>query len=282
MKKNMVLVVIALLFFAAVGQAFADILTADDGGWSITVDTQRQIRGNEGTPTDGLVNWKDPSGYDYVYQDTWFGRNSTATSEGPLSSLSLISSSKLASNKILLNLWDRASLHFDLSYELNGSGLSSSIFERLTLTNNGRDPLALSIFKYADFDLCYGYSAHNDDYAFANTSGITQYDAFSVANVMPTSSLPDAFQISVVGSPGSIISSLNDGGITNLNNTGSPYGPGDASFAFQWNLRLDPDRAYTIENRKTLTTTPEPVSTILFLAGGALFGGRLLVKRRKA
>ena len=275
---TMVFACVVLLSCAAVAQAVE--LNAADGGWSITVDNERVIRDGEGTATDGLVNWIDPSGYDYVYQDTWFGRDSTAQSEGPLSSMSLLSSSQPALNKIILNFKDNASLYLDLSYELTGSGLSSSILERGVMTNKGADPLTISIFKYVDFDLCYGYDAHNNDYAFGDTSGITQYDAFSTARVTPISSLPDAFQISRCGYPGSIISSLDDGQITNLTNGGSPFGPEDADFAFQWNLTLDPNQSYTIENMKTLETSavPEPVSSALFLLG---CGGMAALKRSK-
>lgn len=277
MKKSAVLVLMVLLVFGTVSGAYADIFNAVDGGWSITVDSARQIRDGEGSPTDGLVNWKDPFGYDYVYQDTWFGRGGDAASEGPLSSLTFLSGSNSAPNQILLNFKDNGQLSLDLSYELSGSGLSSSVLEKGILTNGGTDPLTLSIFKYADYDLTYGHSAHNDDFAFGNALGITQHDAFSIVSMTPTSSIPNAFQISVVGCPGSIISSLNDGNVTNLNNTGSPYGPGDASFAFQWNFTLAPGQAYTIENMKTLTTTPEPISCALFLVGG----GALVLARKK-
>lgn len=278
MKRLVVLFAVMLLVLGLSGGVYAEIFNASNGGWSITVDSQQQIRDGEGMPTDGLVNWKDPSGYDYVYQDTWFGRSGTAHDEGPLSGLSYISGSNTDTNKILLNFQDAYSpLSVGLSYELNGSGLSSSVLEGLTLTNSGTDPVTLSIFKYADYDLCYGYDAHNNDNASGNTSGITQYDAFSAVSVVPAVlSTPGAFQISVVGYPGSIISSLNDDNATNLDNSGSSYGPGDASFAFQWDITLNGGESYYIENVKTLTTAPEPVSTVLFLLGG----GALFLRRR--
>lgn len=279
MRRAVVLFAVGLLVLGLNAGAYADIFNIFDGGWSITLDTERQIRDGEGTLTDGLVNWKDPSGYDYLYQDTWFGRSGDATSEGPLSTLTLLSYSTPAPNKVLLSFKDPYSLYVDLSYELHGSGFSSWISESATLTNAGTGALTASIFKYADFDLCYGYDAHDNDYAFGNTSGITQCDAFSVANIALTSYAADAFQISTCGYPGSVISSLNDNNITNLNNTGSPYGPGDADFGFQWNLVLAPDESYTIENIKTLTTAPEPVSMILFLSGGAVLALRKFRKK---
>ncbi len=142
MRRAAILTVAVVLVLGLSSGAYAEIFSATENNWSIMVDTQRQIRDGEGTETDGLVNWKDPYGYDYVYQDTWFGRDSTANSESPLSSLNLLSWATPDPNKILLNFQDNASLYLDLSYELHGSGLSSSILERAILTNKGTNSLS--------------------------------------------------------------------------------------------------------------------------------------------
>ncbi len=268
MKKVMLVCAMLLVILVVQVNVYAVELNVHSNGWSMTVDNERLIRGSEGTPSEGLINWKDPAGYDYVFQDSWWGRDSTASAEGPFSSLELLSSSQPATNKIILNLKDNESLYIDMSYELIGSGLTSSIFEKATLTNTGTHARTLSFFKYADFDLCYGYNAHDNDSAFGNTASIIQSDSWSTATIIPTSLAPSAFQIAQASGSGSIISSLNDGSATNLINTGSPFGPGDASFAFQWILTLEPNQVYTLENTKTLTTTPEPASIFLFSIGG--------------
>ncbi len=151
---------------------------------------------------------------------------------------------------------------------------TKNIREIIEIMNKGTDPLTFSIFKYADYDLTYGYSAHDDDYVSGSAAGMIQYDVFSSMSMIPVSPVPDAFQISLPYGPGSIINSLNDSNATNLNNMVNPFGPADAAFAFQWNLTLNPDQPYTLENMKTLTTTPEPVSTALFLSGGTMLAFR--------
>lgn len=279
MKKLAILFGMLSLMFGLSAEGQADLFNVTDGGWSIEVDTERHIREGEGTVTDGLVNWKDPFGYDYVYQDTWFGRDDTSSSEGPLSDLTFLSASNPAPNSIYLNFTD-GTLLLDLEYELIGLGNSSIIVERATMTNNGASALTLSIFKYVDFDLCYNYDDHNNDYAFGSSFGITQYDDFAVAMVTPVLFAADAFQISRCGYPGSVISSLNDGAITNLDNSGSPFGPEDADFAFQWNFTFEPGETYMIENTKILTIVPEPASIVLFLLGGGLLSGSRALRKR--
>ena len=270
MRRLVILFAIGLLFFGLNTETYAEEVSAFDGGWSITVDTEQKIRDGAGTVSEGLVHWKDPSGYDYMFQDSWWGRDIDASSEGPLSSLGIISNSNPAPNKILLNLKDNTrAVDYALSYELNGSGSSSSILERMTVTNSEPDPITLFIFKYADFDLCYGHDDHDNEFALGDTSGITQYDVFSTANVTPISSpAPNNYQISLCSGEGSIISSLNDNLPTTLTNGVSPFGSGDASFAFQWDFTLGAGQAYTFENMKTIITAPEPVSSVLFLIGG--------------
>lgn len=273
MKESIRLVLMSLFVFGLTSGAYAEVLTAANGGWSINFDTLRQIEQGEDTPREGLMDWVDPLGRDHIWEGSWWGRDNSGYGEGPLSSLTLESWSNPAPNQISMRYTEPGSnLYVDLWYGLTGSGLASSISERAMLTNANNNPINLSIFEYADFDLT---DTDNNDNAFGNVFGITQYDNWSRVSVIPVSSIPNHFQIA---SFSSLVDSLSDASSTILNDSGSPYGPGDATFAFQWDFTLAPGETYTIEKIKTLTTTPEPVSCALFLFGG---GALALVRRKK-
>jgi hypothetical protein len=270
MRKFAVLVLTALLVFGTIGGAYATVLNATSGGWSITVDTVRQ-----GFPIEGLIDWVDPFGNDHMWEESWWGRNNTtSTKENPLSSLTLLSSSNPAPNQILLKYREENDLlYIDLLYSLVGSGPSSWVSETMTLTNASQNPTNQSVFEYTDFDLSDTY---DDDSAYGDINGITQYDNLTLANVTPISNIPNYFQIT---SFPLLVDSLSDAALTNLDNSGSPFGPEDATFAFQWNFSLGPGGTYTIEKLKTVHIVPEP-ATLSLLGLGVL--GVLGLKRKKS
>jgi hypothetical protein len=142
-----------------------------------------------------------------------------------------IASASAAGNTIQVS-FAGASLGVDLGYQLSG-GLPGSNFaslhETITLRNLTGMELPIAWYMEADFDLD-GFGGQ--DFATGGTNGIMQTDGTTTVNVQ-SSLPPSAFQIA----PFPILFlSLTDLSITNLDNTGSPFGPGDATFAYQWNI----------------------------------------------
>jgi len=71
---------------------------------------------------------------------------------------------------------------------------------------------------------------------------------------------------------------LNDGGPTTLaDNPG--VGPGDATWAFQWDFLLNPGQTFQVSKDKRIGAVPEPAS--LLLLGSGLLGGLKAVRRRR-
>jgi hypothetical protein len=48
-----------------------------------------------------------------------------------------------------------------------------------------------------------------------------------------------------------------------LNDSGSPFGPGDATFATEWDFTLSPDSSLDYDTTKDISKTPEPGTWIL-------------------
>lgn len=268
MQKLIVSVFIGLLILGVTSPVYATDFTATDNGWSVTIDSSGF----------GLDTWTDPFGADHMYQEWWWGRDSALDPEGPLDDTDFtLSGSNPAPDKISLTYTGVTNdLEIELFYDLDGYSNYSILYEDGIITNTSTtETLDISVFEYTDFDLA---DTPDGDTAFGDIYGITQIDGIIIAEVTP-STLPDFFEI---GPYSDLVDSLDDSNPTTLSNSGSPFGPGDATFAFQWDFTLQPGQSYIIEKTKKVTVTPEP-STILLLGIGlfGLGGAGRLRKRRK-
>jgi len=114
-----------------------------------------------------------------------------------------------------------------------GFGMGN-LFQNLTIINTGASALTIDVFHYTDLDVGNSFGADN---------------AVLVAN-------PDALEISVIDGADSapiiaygadnyrvtpwntLLDDLTDGAITDLDDSGLPFGPGDYTGAFQWSTTI--------------------------------------------
>jgi hypothetical protein len=106
----------------------------------------------------------------------------------------------------------------------------------------------------SDFDLG-GFGGQ--DVAVGDVNGIIQTDGSTILSVH-SSLMPNAFQVAPFPD---LFLSLSDFSITNLDNGGSPFGPGDATFAYQWNLTIPAGQSISFSIDKDFI--PEPGTAIL-------------------
>ncbi|MCH7903176.1 MAG: PEP-CTERM sorting domain-containing protein [Armatimonadetes bacterium] len=148
----------------------------------------------------------------------------------------------------------------------------ATVRQEMLITNTSTGTLSISIFNFADFDV--GGS-------FAGDSGTMAGDIMTITDVASGDFIDffgdgaNAFQ--VVDWPG-LTNMLDDAGITNLDNTGMPYGGPDFTGAFQWNLSIPVGQQVTI-NEGISANVPIPEPATLLILGGAL--AALAARRRR-
>ena len=251
-----------LLTAALAWPGHAALLTVSDGNASISVDPETVF---------GLSDYT-VNGRPQLFEQWYWFRLSTDTFEHPLNELSLLSASATG-NRIDVSLANSV-LGVDLSYQLVGGlpGIDEAhLHESATLRNLTTAPLSLTWFMEADFDL---NGSGGQDTISGGLDGIVQTDGTTTVMVLPGVT-PDAFQIAPFAD---LFVSLSDFSITTLDDSGNPFGPGDGTFAYQWNVLLPPDTPRTLPLDKDFVSfVSEPGTLMLLLSGFAAF--RVLRRR---
>jgi hypothetical protein len=148
-----------------------------------------------------------------------------------------------------------------------GSGWAD-ITEQIKISNlSAVDPLEFHFFQYVDFDLGQPFIpgkvvpiADDDmvqiklDQVTGRPTEVVQWD--SGARVTETIITPDA-NLAEAAFFNLTLLKLNDGVADNLNNSLGPLGPGDVTWAFQWDFNIAPLGSVQISKDK-IVVVPEP------------------------
>jgi hypothetical protein len=162
-----------------------------------------------------------------------------------------------------------------------GSG-TSDIAEQIRLENTSNSAMSLHLFQYCNFILSDG----DDAVSFDSNNRVTQLGGVSkvAENYSSGEGVVTGFpihQAGLVTDVPSTLYSLNDDAITTLNGANSA-GPGNANWAFQWNISVPANSTRLISKDKILNIVPEPSGFLLLsLAGTGLILGSWLKKRTK-
>jgi len=166
-------------------------------------------------------------------------------------------------------------LQVETTFTLTGANpgvMQSDIAETIKLQNLTAEPMDLHFFRYCDLDL--GGTPLDQSVQIAGGNTAQQWDVGIFASETVETPLATTMQVDFFPV---VLNMLNDGLPSNLNGNAGPVGPGDLTWAFQWDVTLGPAGApnSVLIISKDKQIVPEP-ATLSLLALGAL----AMIRRR--
>lgn len=258
----------ALKILGLVALALLIALPANATVWTLT-DVNSTVKVDTGSQS-GMFNWT-VDGTNIMYQQ-WFWYRVGNNPEAPIDTLGLISENLVAPNILVASFGSTTGLEIQITYLLVGGTLGSQVSdvaETIRIHNHFATPLDLHFFQYSDFDL--------NQVNRVDTVRIDPSRRFVNQNPWPSSTGPILSETVMTGSATpshveaasypSTRNKLNDGAANNLNDVYAA-GPGDVTWAFQWDTLIAARGSFLISKDKTLAPVPEPAT--LALLGGVL------------
>ncbi len=218
-------------------------------------------------------------GIDHMYQQWFWFRADGDQFERSIDTLPLLGSFTSDTNPFVDPrpdtfdaLWRDNANRFDveLNVTLRGSTANSNrsdIAEQIRITNNTGTFLPFHFFQYVDLDL----NNTIPDASVQITGGNTANQVDGIFGVSETVVTPLPSHSEVNFYPATL-ASLNDGAPTTLSDFNGPLGPGDLTWAFQWDFLLAPGQSVLISKDKSIV--PAPGSAALLALGGLAMARR--------
>ncbi len=207
------------------------------------------------------ADFEVPLGQDHMYQTWWWFRIAGDTEE---TAMPAPDSETYSGNTAVFTWTDVLTRGFDAHMVVTVSddgNAAGSLMVDLTISNTTGSALAMDWFAYTDFDLAG--SSISDTAVLINANDHIQI--FKDGTVVDYQGV--GVQAYEVMSYPVLLDSLNDTSVTNLSNTGLPFGPDDFTGGFQWSTTIPSGAAETfqemisvqgpaIELTKTVGTAP--------------------------
>ena len=262
--------VLCISLLTGVLTANAQIHTISEGNASADINVGAQ---------PGMFNWSI-AGQDQLNQQ-WFWYRTGIGPEASIDTISAPSVTTYNGTRGLQTTYANAQFSVRIDYLISGgllAGTKSIIAEEITINNLTGAPLPFHFFQYSDFNL--GGIPGGDNVVVGPPNFLTgKYNvvdqfkpgiALQEAVVTPGA---DRTEVSII--PGTL-NKLNDGNADVLNNVTGPAGPGNVTWAFQWDFLVAPGGTEVISKNKyiQLNAIPEPTSLALLGISGLLIAAR--------
>ena len=238
---------VALSAFAP--QSFAQIVTLTHNNSTARINTS-------GGLSSGMTDWS-VDGLDPLQLQWFWYRAGAMTSEARIDAISAPIINMTSARQSTISYFN-GSFGVSVDYLLTGGSAGSgfaSINEVISITNASATPLTFSFFQYSDFNLGGGPGDH---VGIGTGLGGLFNEAVQTngPNRLAESSItPGANRAEAAIFPFTL-TRLDDASVTILNNTTSA-GPGDATWAFQWDFVIAAGGSVGISKLKDVTI-PEP------------------------
>jgi hypothetical protein len=253
----------ALLFVPAASATFV----LSDGNASVTIDPDNQT---------GAYQWT-VDGVDQLYQEWFWYRMGSTGGQSSIDTISVPSVSFSGNHGQVT--YNNGTIQVDVTYTLLGGSAGSGqadLAEIVRVTNLTGNAIAFHFFEYSDFDL--NGSAGNQtvsilgsDHNRARQTG----NGVEMSETIAGPPVPTRWEANYYANTRN---SLN-GGYYDLNNVLSA-GPGDVTWAFQWDPTIGAHGSWIVSKDKALMPIiPAPAAVLLGAIGLGLVGW---VKRRLA
>jgi hypothetical protein len=257
--------------FLAVFQLQAQLVTLTDHNSAANL--------NLGSQT-GMYGW-NVDGVNQLYQQ-WFwyrvGENSGQSSVDTISAPAVVQSSANSVTATYANTQFSVALSYILTGGTAGSG-HSDMQESIQIFNHGSTALDLHFFQYSDFDLAGTPGGDNVllhrnllgrfDEALQTKGPISLSEVVSDTVLTGGTTLPGADHGEANFFPATR-NSLNSGSPYTLNDN-TTAGPGDVTWAFEWDLTIAAGGSAVINKDKGLQVPEPSIAALALLSAGALF-----------
>jgi len=269
MRKTLITAAVMLGLAVA---ATAQVVTLTNQNSVVTINTTQTASNSSA----GMNSWT-VDGINELFQQVYYYRIGETGGEQVVNRISTPTNTLFGTNSANIQ-YSNTQVRVDINYTLIGGAVgsgTSDVSEVTRITNISAAPFTMHLFEYDDFDL--GTSFSDDRAELVNSSTIRQFDAQTNA-LVGTLPVPSHWQIA---QSGVIDGSLQDTNPTTLTDTGSPFGPGDATFAFQWDVTIAAGDTFLMSKNKIIDQViPEPVSLLSLGAFGTLKAdSRLMIRK---
>jgi len=268
---------ICLAFQATERQAGAQTYTLADANSQATVDTASSA---------GMNSWSVDGQNQLSQQWFWYriGNTGTGNPDQPINTLSAASVNQPVAN-LLKTTYTGSQLRIEVDYTLNGQDPGSGgadMQETIKIKNVSLAGYTLHFFQYSDFDL--GGSPLGDSVALNVDQGTGLFTGATQSklniNLTETTSQTSDIPFASHGEVDTFNNTLTRLGTSYDLNDNASAGPGDVTWALEWNLNIAAGQTITISKDKLISGVAVPEPSALALAVLGLGFAAFAVRRR--
>jgi hypothetical protein len=240
-------------------QTEAQIKTMTDGNSVAQINTSSQA---------GMFSWT-VDGLNQLAQQWFWYRVGASGPEFSIDTIGAPTSTQTNAN-VLTTVYTGSQLSVRLDYVLRGGTPGSGtadLNEQVTINNLSGAPLALHFFQYSDFDL-NGTAGGDTVQLGKNGSGLYNLadQTKGATTLAETVTTPGANEGEAAFFNSTLVK-LNNGVADTLNNNAGPVGPGDVTWALEWDTTIATGGSFIIGKDKNITGVPEPGTFALMSVG---------------